>query len=458
MLYQVLRSAARVALRWYYSEVIVQGRERIPGRGPVLVVANHPNALVDALLIAMAVDRRVLLTAKATLFEHPFLAPLLGMIGVVPLRRAKDEHGNPGDRTAVSRNADAFRMVTEALRRERVVLVFPEGISHDEPSLAPLKSGAARMALMARDAGAPALHILPIGLVYEKKERPRSQVLVRIGVPIDLDAWYATNPLTDVSVVTREMDARLRQLTLNFPTAERAARAIRMAQALAALAGEPPPIGEGAVFVSESEIANRVGAAIEALEYAPPALLGAVDAFTAQLDRLETRLAVRGVALSDVRISIQASDGTRFVLREAVLSVLALPIAAVGRVTHWLPIRAARVLALRTLASDTSQDQPAMRTIVFGMAALLLWYGIWAVLLTRWLSGIMAAICLVAAFVAAQVDLALEDRLVHVWKRARTYRVLRADRALRTSALEEIDALLEQAIALEKALIRGEGL
>ena len=65
MLYPLLRSAAHIALRWYYSDVIVQGRVRIPERGPVLVVANHPNAMVDAMLVASSIDRRVLLTAKA---------------------------------------------------------------------------------------------------------------------------------------------------------------------------------------------------------------------------------------------------------------------------------------------------------------------------------------------------------------------------------------------------------
>lgn len=458
MLYQVLRSAARVALHWYYREVIVQGRERIPVRGSVLVVANHPNALVDALLVAIAVDRRVLLTAKATLFEHPFLAPLLNVIGVVPLRRAKDEHATPGDRAAVFRNADAFRMVTDALRREHVVLVFPEGISHDESSLAPLKSGAARMALMARDAEARSLHILPIGLVYEEKERPRSRVLVRIGEPIDLDAWYVTSSSADALMLTREMDTRLRQLTLNFATAERASRAVGVARALAALAGEPPPFEEGTAFASEADIASRVSAVIEALEYATPALVSAVDAFTSRLSGVEARLAARGIALSDVRISIQVRQGARFVLREAVLSILALPIAAVGRVAHWLPIRAARVLALHSIANHTSRDEPAMRTIVFGMAALLLWYCGLTVLLTRWLDGVAVAICLIAVFVAGQVDLALEDRLTRVWKRARTYRALRGDTALRTGAIEEIDALLEQALALEKALIHSEGL
>jgi 1-acyl-sn-glycerol-3-phosphate acyltransferase len=455
MLYQVLRSAARVALRWYYSEVIVQGRERIPVRGPVLIVANHPNALVDALLVGIAVDRRVLLTAKATLFEHPLLAPLLGVIGVVPLRRAKDEHAAPGGGLPVSRNTDAFRLVTDALRHQRVVLVFPEGISHDQPSLQPLRSGAARMTLMAREEGVRALRIVPIGLVYVEKERPRSQVLVRIGEPIDLDAWAVTSSV-DASVLTREIDARLRQVTLNFATAEHAARAVRTARALAALGGDPPSVGDRAAFVAEAEIASRVAVAVEALEYASPELVTAVDAFTTRLDALEARLAARGVMLSDARISIRIRHGTRFVLREAVLAIFTLPLAAIGRATHWLPIRVARELALRSVASDPSRDQPAMRTIVFGMAALLLWYGIWAVLLTRWLGGAAALAGLVAMFAAAQVDLAVEDRLTRVWKRARTYRALRRDPELRASALEEIDALLEQAIALEKALVHGQ--
>jgi glycerol-3-phosphate O-acyltransferase / dihydroxyacetone phosphate acyltransferase len=208
VLYQLLRGTAAIALRWYYADVAVQGRERIPRDAPVLILANHPNALIDPLLVGTAVPRRVLLTAKATLFEHPALAWLLRTVGVVPLRRAKDE---TRDRTALpvtpERNAQAFALVTSALRARQAVLVFPEGISHDDPMLAPLKSGAARMALQAHHEGVAGIRLLPIGLIFEEKERPGSRVLVRIGDALDLGTWLAQHT-AETQELTETLETR----------------------------------------------------------------------------------------------------------------------------------------------------------------------------------------------------------------------------------------------------------
>src|SRR6478609_9591981 len=127
MLYRLLRVIAAIALRWYYAEIVVQGAERAPRTGPLLIVANHPNALIDPLLVGTTLSRHVLLTAKATLFENPALSLLLHAVGVVPLRRARDEDGGAQGEAGANRNAAAFRAVTEALRRDGVVLIFPEG-------------------------------------------------------------------------------------------------------------------------------------------------------------------------------------------------------------------------------------------------------------------------------------------------------------------------------------------
>ena len=160
--------------------------------------------------------RRVLITAKATLFEHPLLAPVLRAVGVVPLRRAKDERAaaRRGGAPSVARNRESFRQVHGcAAGGQRVVLVFPEGISHDQPALAPLKTGAARMALAARPMRACVVsHLLPLGLIFERKEQPRSRVLVRVGDPIDVDAWRARTISADAGRLTAD-DRRARCVT-----------------------------------------------------------------------------------------------------------------------------------------------------------------------------------------------------------------------------------------------------
>src|SRR5918992_952227 len=92
MLYNLLRLITGIALRWFYREVSVRHAERIPrGATPLLLAVNHPNALVDALLVGWAMPRPITITAKATLFENPVLGWFLRYMGVVPLRRASDE-------------------------------------------------------------------------------------------------------------------------------------------------------------------------------------------------------------------------------------------------------------------------------------------------------------------------------------------------------------------------------
>jgi glycerol-3-phosphate O-acyltransferase/dihydroxyacetone phosphate acyltransferase len=454
VLYRSLRSAANVALRWYYGDVVVQGAERVPEHGPLLVVANHPNALVDALLVATTLRRRVLLTAKATLFEHPLLAPLLRRVGVVPLRRAADERAaaRNGGVTPV-RNADAFQAVREALRGGSAVLVFPEGISHDRPELAPLKTGAARMALDARASGVQGLMLLPLGLVFEQKETLRSRVLVRVGEPIDIDRWSSEAATPDASRLTARIDDALRLVTLNFASDARADRAVGLARALAAIADAPPSLARPRPLSIEAEIARRIERATDGLTNAAPDLVAQADRFTTRMAALEARLAEHHATLADVRTSPRIRHGARFVLREGVVATLALPAALLGRVTHWPPLRLARSLAMRPLAADPSRDQPAMRTIVFGLALMLLWYLVQWLLVARWFGVLAATLWLVVIFLAARIDFLLRDRLRRAYDRARTYLAMRRNPELRAVVLEEIDALLADALALETKLV-----
>ena len=208
MIYSVLRWINGIALHWFYSDIRITGRERIPASVPLLIAANHQNALVDSLIIAWVVPRRIAMTAKATLTENPLLALLFRILGVVPLRRVSDEagksNGSPADR---SRNTESFREILNLLERRRGVLIFPEGKSHNEVGLEPLKTGLARLALRARDERfIKGVTILPIGLIFEDKGVPGTIVGARIGEPIEMDSW----PTSDHVALTNEIARRLR--------------------------------------------------------------------------------------------------------------------------------------------------------------------------------------------------------------------------------------------------------
>lgn len=455
MLYRLLRATAAVALRWYYADVTVQGSEHVPHDGPLLVLANHPNALIDPLVVGTSIDRRVLLTAKATLFQHPALGMLLRAVGVVPLRRAKDEARGVAGAATPNRNAYAFLLVTSALRARQVVLIFPEGISHDDPTLAPLKSGAARMALQARTEGVAGVQLLPVGLVFEEKERPDSRVLVRVGEALDLDGWLAERGTADAHEVTELLEGRLRAVTLNFATAERAARAVRLARVLAALGRAPAPVREPHSLEAEAALAQRIDAATLALVDAPRDVAAAADALAAKLEAIEHELRQRGIGLADVRVSTRLPDALSFVVREGPLALLAGATMLLGRTTHWIPLRAARRLAMHSLSRNLSRDQPAMRTILFGLSLLVLWYVLQFVVLARVAGPLVAILWLAAIFSAAHANRLGEGRLERAIQRARSFLAFRADPTLQPRLVAAVDEALVQARALEHALIGG---
>jgi 1-acyl-sn-glycerol-3-phosphate acyltransferase len=211
MIYNALRWINGVALHWFYRDIRITGRERIPTGVPLLIAANHQNSLVDSLIVAWVMPRRIAMTAKATLTENPLIALLFRIVGVVPLRRVSDEarkaNGASSDR---SRNAEAFREILNLLEYRRAVLIFPEGKSHNEVGLEPLKTGLARLALRARDERSlKGVTILPLGLLFEDKGVPGTAIGARVGEPIELDSW----PTTDHVGLTEEIARRLRSVS-----------------------------------------------------------------------------------------------------------------------------------------------------------------------------------------------------------------------------------------------------
>jgi 1-acyl-sn-glycerol-3-phosphate acyltransferase len=210
MIYDVLRWITGIALHWFYRDIRVVGHDRIPLKAPLLVAVNHQNALVDSLIAGWVIPRRLAMTAKATLADNAFIAFIFRLLNVVPLRRVSDELQKSGSGVDRTRNAAAFSEILRRLEANGAVLIFPEGKSHNESGLEPLKSGLARVALQARDeCGIKGVQVLPLGLVFEDKASPGSIVGVRVGRVIELDLW----PGSEAGALTADLASRLREVS-----------------------------------------------------------------------------------------------------------------------------------------------------------------------------------------------------------------------------------------------------
>ena len=453
IVYALLRSVAGIALRWFYRRIDVEGLDRLPNDGPMLLVVNHPNALVDALLVGWAIPRRVTLTAKATLFQNDLLARFLTWVGVVPLVRASDVREMNGAAALVdpSRNARAFGALRSVLRRGGAVVIFPEGISHDNPSLAPLRTGAARIALDARDEGRVRnLYVVPIGLTFERKDAPRTRVVVQVGHPIALDQWQADGD-SAVIALTHEIETRLRAVTLNYRTIDDASRAAALSSVFAALLiDEIPPVGEARNFAIEVSLARRINHARRALlQSSDEQLRARADRLLDALAAFELRLARHHVAIDDVRISPDGRNAVPFLLREGWMIAVAGPVACWGSLNHWLPFHGARAIAMRNVESASD---PAMRTILAGTSLVLAFYAAQGVLV-GWFGGWLAALLYVLSLpLAADVNFLLRERLRRSVRRARTYLLFRRRPKLHESLQQELRTLRAEALEIERQL------
>jgi 1-acyl-sn-glycerol-3-phosphate acyltransferase len=447
--YVLVRAIAGIALRWYYRDIHVEGVDRIPRRRPLLLVVNHPNALVDALLVSWAVPRRVLITAKSTIFRNPVAGALLRFLGVLPLRRAKDE--TPGEQVDPTRNRGTFEIVHRALSRHGTVLIFPEGISHDEPSLAPLKTGAARMALHARDAGdVEGLTVVPIGLTFERKDAPRSRVLVQIGEPIAMDSWREPAGAQPAEALTAEIETRLRAVTFNYPTVDDATRAVRLASLIAALFEPVPAMGVvDRRLGAETAIARRIEELSARLPFADAGLRAQSDQLVRRLDAVQRVAAKHGVLIEDVGITLEYRRALRFALREGWLLAVGGPVALWGRLNHWLPFRAARLIAMRSV--DSAAD-PAMRTLVAGTAFVLLTYLAQTAVVAAIWSPVVALTYLVSLPIAADINFYLSDRLSRAVYRARAWVRFRRDPELHQRLMDELSLLRADVLAFDREL------
>jgi 1-acyl-sn-glycerol-3-phosphate acyltransferase len=210
----VVRRLFGVSLRTFFGSVETEGIENVPRQGGGILIAWHPNGVIDGMLLASECPRPLVAGARHGLLHFPVLGWVLRAVGTVPIYRAEDLP-DQGEQVRREANTRSLRLLALEVARGSLTALFPEGVSHDEAHPVGLKLGAARLLDMARALrpDAPPPFVLPIGLHYDAKELVRSSALVRFHPPLCLPPELITPEPSELEEARRE---RLRALTRLF--------------------------------------------------------------------------------------------------------------------------------------------------------------------------------------------------------------------------------------------------
>ncbi len=331
MLLHLLYPLIWLALRLFFRRLDIRGRDQVPLDRPLIFVANHPNVMLDSLILGFCVPGKTPhFLGKSTLFKRPLYAFFLRRLGVIPVSRAQDSDARIGS------NQDMLRLACQVLQKGRSLALFPEGLSHAAFKVRNLKPGGARIALRVEDmaAGATGVCIVPVGLTYSDPGLFRSEVAVHFGAAIEATAFlpaYRANHSAGARALTDLLHQRLIGLTwhVDNPDLEKIIRDLASIYTEQIAADLP----DSAALSSELRAGQEI---IQAVHHFADSDPGLVQSFATRLRTHHRKL--RRLGLEPYTFSPRAdSPGLRHLILAVVLAPLALYGLAHNALPYFLP-------------------------------------------------------------------------------------------------------------------------
>ncbi|MFN8625207.1 MAG: 1-acyl-sn-glycerol-3-phosphate acyltransferase [Candidatus Binatia bacterium] len=417
--YVLVRALVRFLLALFYRRVDVVDGERIPADGPLIVAANHHNAVVDAMLLVAVVPRRVRTLANAPLFRHPLVGPFLRLLGALPVHRRQEAGNDP------ARNAELFAATTATLREGGAIAIFPEGRTRPEPVLLTLRTGAARM-LLAAEAGPDAARValLPVGLVFHRPGAFREgRALVLVGSPLPTDDARAVaaagKPEDAARLLTDRLTEALRAQILEADD--------RRTLSLLELVEELWQEETGLRPADEKTRVDWLRRALRTYELVRAGAPGRTAAFRSKLEGFARDLEQAGLAVRQLSARRAPGVVARIVLGEGLSLLLGAPLALLGIAVHVVPYQLTGWVVRRL---DRTAEEEATDKIAAGLLLYPLAWALEGFLVLRFAGGWALAAFAAALFPLGMFALGWRERLDRVGRELRALFGLLRDREL----------------------------
>jgi len=410
----------------------VVGLERVPVSGPLIVAANHQQGLMDGVLLAAALPRRLRPIAKAPLFGYPIVGQLARLSGAIPVHRRQDEGGAVDNRAM-------FSAARRALEQGEALLIFPEGKSQGEPTLMPLRTGAARLLL--GEAGepteGPVPTLLPIGLMFHEPGTFRvGTAILLVGRPVPTDDLQALPPAESERAV-RQLTERLGDALGRLIVEAKDRHTLDLVEAAESIWREEMPAA--ALEAKDRGAWRRRAARAHAhLALTEPARTAALRS---RLERYVKDLELAGLTNRDLTQGYGASTVLRYGLREGLALLFGLPLGLWGLVNHVVPYQAT-ALVVRALKPEP--DVLATYKVLVGILVFPVCWALEGWTAWRLGGGPLLVLFLVSLLPTAFFALSWTERLERLRRETRGLLAVLLDRDLRRHLLALRRAIMEE--------------
>jgi len=411
---RIIKKLVWWAVAGLYHRVEVRKAPNLTARGPQLANSSHFGGFTDPLLLIHAMDRVPRFIARDVIWKYPIVKSLMKWIRAIPVHKSED--GGP------TSNDTMFASTYEALAESDLVTIFPEGITVDDPSIAHIKTGSARIVLGARASGVSGIKLLSAGIHYENKAALRSEVFIDIGWEIDLDEFVADNVAPGdaedasnrelVRALTDVMETKLRDAAPDFES-WLVARSLAAASDVALRSGDI----DGGIDVGHGDKERLARLLDEASEEDRGAVSEAMDVYQADLDAM---------GFDDEMLMSGLNTGKSFLaymIRSLIIGLVLVPFAFAGAIVNAIPMGIVWLIGrLKVADAMMATIKPIGALLVF----IITWgFWVWVGWQAGGTSGLAAMLLLLPILLFALIAIVergvLASRVIRGFARSRSF-------------------------------------